>query len=105
MASCAKFSVISSQKFCGAVCRAGSYKYNFSNLHPCFSKADNGTAGGRLKKEELQGMSVSDLFIMLGGLAVFLFGMNVMGNALERQADSRLRNILTHLTENPLLGS
>ena len=49
-------------------------------------------------------MSVSDLFIMLGGLAVFLFGMNVMGNALERQADSRLRNILTHLTENPLLG-
>ena len=49
-------------------------------------------------------MAISNLFIMLGGLAVFLFGMNVMGNALERQADSRLRNILTHLTENPLLG-
>ncbi len=41
---------------------------------------------------------------LLGGLALFLFGMNVMGNALEKRAGSQLKNILANLTSSPLKG-
>lgn len=35
-------------------------------------------------------MSLFDILHLLGGLCLFLFGMNVMGNALERSAGSKL---------------
>jgi len=41
---------------------------------------------------------------LLGGLALFLFGMNVMGNALEKRAGSQLKNILANLTSSPMKG-
>ncbi len=41
---------------------------------------------------------------LVGGLALFLFGMNVMGQALERRAGSGLKTILGKLTGNRLLG-
>ena len=41
---------------------------------------------------------------LLGGLALFLFGMTVMGNALEKRAGSQLKNILANLTSSPLKG-
>jgi len=41
---------------------------------------------------------------LLGGLAMFLFGMTVMGNALEKRAGSQLKNILANLTSSPLKG-
>ncbi len=41
---------------------------------------------------------------LLGGLAMFLFGMNVMGNSLEKRAGSQLKNILANLTSSPLKG-
>ena len=49
-------------------------------------------------------MSVLNFFSLLGGLALFLFGMDTMGNALEKQAGGRLQTILSRLTDNPLKG-
>ena len=49
-------------------------------------------------------MSIFDLLTLLGGLALFLFGMNYMGQALEKVAGSRLKNILAKLTASPLRG-
>ena len=39
-------------------------------------------------------MSVFDVLTMIGGLCLFLFGMNLMGEALERRAGGALRSIL-----------
>lgn len=41
---------------------------------------------------------------LIGGLALFLFGMNVMGDALEKKAGSRLKTILARLTSNKFKG-
>lgn len=41
---------------------------------------------------------------LLGGLAMFLYGMTLMGNALERSAGKRLKNILATLTKNTFSG-
>ncbi len=49
-------------------------------------------------------MSIFNVFTLLGGLALFLYGMNVMGNALEKQAGNRLNSILEKLTASPLKG-
>lgn len=42
------------------------------------------------------------LIALLGGLGLFLFGMNMMGDGLENAAGSRLKFILERLTSNPL---
>lgn len=44
------------------------------------------------------------VFGMLGGLAMFLYGMDIMGNALEKSAGNRLKNILAALTRNTFSG-
>jgi len=49
-------------------------------------------------------MDIFDLLTMLGGLSLFLFGMNVMGQALERRAGGRLRSVLGRLTGRPAAG-
>ena len=49
-------------------------------------------------------MDIFSLFTMLGGLALFLFGMDILGKSLEKQAGSRLSNVLSRLTDNPLKG-
>ncbi|MBQ8696325.1 MAG: Na/Pi cotransporter family protein, partial [Clostridia bacterium] len=41
---------------------------------------------------------------LLGGLALFLFGMNLMGEALERRAGSKLELMLSKLTGNQFFG-
>ena len=41
---------------------------------------------------------------MLGGLSLFLFGMNIMGQSLERRAGSGLRSILGKLTTGKVMG-
>ncbi len=41
---------------------------------------------------------------MFGGLCLFLFGMSVMGDGLERRAGSSLRSILSKLTESKVAG-
>ena len=49
-------------------------------------------------------MDIFDLLSMVGGLCLFLFGMNLMGDGLERAAGSGLRTLLSKLTSNRLLG-
>ena len=40
-------------------------------------------------------MTVFNVFSLLGGLALFLFGMDIMGKALEKQAGGQLQKILS----------
>ncbi len=53
-------------------------------------------------------MSTGEILKMLcgliSGLALFLFGMNVMGDALKKRAGSRLKTILGNMTSNPFKG-
>lgn len=49
-------------------------------------------------------MSIFDMFTLLGGLALFLYGMKVMGDALEKSAGRQLKNILAKLTSNTFNG-
>ena len=49
-------------------------------------------------------MDIFDFMTMLGGLSLFLFGMSLMGSALERRAGSRLRSLLDQMTGKPLVG-
>lgn len=49
-------------------------------------------------------MDIFNVLTMLGGLSLFLFGMNVMGQALERRAGERLRSLLGRLTTNRAAG-
>jgi len=55
------------------------------------------------KSEEIF-MTIFNVFSLLGGLALFLFGMDIMGKALEKQAGGQLQKILSKLTDNPLKG-
>ena len=41
---------------------------------------------------------------LLSGLAVFLYGMDVMGDALKKAAGTRLKDLLGKMTSNPLKG-
>lgn len=49
-------------------------------------------------------MTIYNIFALIGGLAFFLFGMNVMSNYLEKMAGGRLESVLKKLTSNPLKG-
>ena len=49
-------------------------------------------------------MSIFDVLNLIGGLVMFLFGMNVMGTALEKRAGNRLKNILGSMTSNVFKG-
>lgn len=48
---------------------------------------------------------VTTLFGLLGGLAVFLYGMNQMSESLQKAAGEKMRSILGFLTKNPLMGA
>lgn len=45
-------------------------------------------------------MAIFNAIQMLGGLALFLYGMNVMSNSLERASGGRLEQMLERLTSN-----
>ena len=49
-------------------------------------------------------MSVMNIISLLGGLSLFLFGMKVMGEGLERAAGNRLKKILGIVTHNRVLA-
>ena len=49
-------------------------------------------------------MTIFDVLTLIGGLCLFLFGMNVMGDGLERRAGNSLKNLLGKLTDNKLKG-
>jgi phosphate:Na+ symporter len=44
------------------------------------------------------------IFGVAGGLALFIFGMNLMSEGLKKAAGEKLRKILETLTKNPLIG-
>jgi len=49
-------------------------------------------------------MNFYNVLSLLGGLCLFLFGMNIMGQALERRAGGSLRSLLRTLTTGKLAG-
>ena len=49
-------------------------------------------------------MSVSDFISLLGGVALFLFGMSIMGDALKKVAGNQLELVLYNLTSTPIKG-
>ncbi|MBE6671319.1 MAG: Na/Pi cotransporter family protein [Ruminococcaceae bacterium] len=49
-------------------------------------------------------MELKDVLELIGGLCLFLFGMNIMGQALERSAGGKLQSLLSKLTSNKFVG-
>lgn len=49
-------------------------------------------------------MNIFDVLTLVGGLCLFLFGMSIMGDALERRAGNSLKKLLAKLTKNKLAG-
>ena len=49
-------------------------------------------------------MTIFDALTMIGGLCLFLFGMNVMGDGLERRAGNGLKALLGKLTNSKIKG-
>lgn len=49
-------------------------------------------------------MKITDIISLLGGLALFLYGMQMMSTGLEAAAGNRMKQILEKLTSNRLLG-
>ena len=49
-------------------------------------------------------MDIFNVLTLIGGLSLFLFGMSVMGQALERRAGDQLRTLLGKLTDRKIAG-
>ena len=49
-------------------------------------------------------MSIANFLSLLGGLALFLYGMQMMSHGLEAAAGDRMKDILEKLTSNRILG-
>ena len=49
-------------------------------------------------------MTLESILMMLGGIGLFLYGMKLMGNSLERCAGARMEQILERLTNNKAKG-
>ena len=49
-------------------------------------------------------MDIFHILTLIGGLSLFLFGMNVMGEGLERRAGSRLQGLLARMTSRKWMG-
>ena len=49
-------------------------------------------------------VKLTDLIGLLGGLGLFLYGMQMMSNGLEAAAGNRMKKILEKLTANRFLG-
>ena len=49
-------------------------------------------------------MELKDVMTLIGGLALFLFGMNLMSSALEKRAGNKLKQFLSSVTSNPFKG-
>lgn len=49
-------------------------------------------------------MGILNILNLVGGLALFLFGMQFMGDALEKRAGGKLESILARMTSNKWKG-
>lgn len=61
---------------------------------------DDGLRKGRLKMNQITQMVI----ILLGGLAVFIYGINLMSDGIQKSAGDKTKNILNILTKNPFMG-
>ena len=52
----------------------------------------------------MKSIDIFDILTLIGGLALFLYGMDVMGDGLKKLAGGKLETILSKLTKNPVLG-
>lgn len=48
--------------------------------------------------------TLQTIFGLAGGLALFLFGMNMMSEGLQKAAGDKMKKVLSMLTKNPILG-
>jgi len=55
-------------------------------------------------ESEKETMDFFDVLSLIGGLCLFLFGMTVMGDSLEKAAGNSLKNLLGRLTGNKIAG-
>lgn len=49
-------------------------------------------------------MDIFNVLTFIGGISLFLFGMNVMGKALEKRAGGKLKTIINKMTTNKFIG-
>ena len=49
-------------------------------------------------------MSIFNAIALIGGLALFLYGMNLLGDGLSKTSGGKLESILEKLTSNPIKG-
>lgn len=49
--------------------------------------------------------NVKVIFGLVGGLAMFLYGMNSMSDALQKAAGEKMKKVLSFLTKNPIMGA
>lgn len=49
-------------------------------------------------------MTITDIFLLLGGIALFLYGMKIMAEGLNLIAGIHMKKILEKLTNNTLMG-
>ena len=49
-------------------------------------------------------MGMTEVFMLLGGLALFLYGMQMMSNGLEAAAGNKMKKILERVTSNRIIG-
>ena len=50
-------------------------------------------------------MNLSTLFQIMGGVGLFLYGIKLMGDALQDLAGDRMRTLIASLTSTPLKGA
>ena len=49
--------------------------------------------------------NIQIVFGLLGGLAVFIYGMNMMSECLQKAAGEKMKKILSLLTSTPVMGA
>ena len=49
-------------------------------------------------------MSITDVFLLFGGLGFFLYGMKLMSESLEKAAGAKMRSILEFFTKKLLFN-
>lgn len=59
----------------------------------------------KIREETKMNENISVIFGLAGGLALFLYGMNSMSDALQKAAGERMKKILEFLTKNPIMGA
>ena len=57
----------------------------------------------KVKVKTLRGWGIMKFLILLGSLGLFIFGMKIMSDGLQRTAGEKLRKMLGSITSNMLL--